>query len=175
MSVAYEYRPHYTVADYGRWEGNWELIDGLAIDMGPSPFGPHSAMAARLAAKFVNAVDATGSNQWVVLQEIDWIVDDSTVVRPDLCLIEGPIPEKHLYFPPLLIVEILSDSTAEKDRNSKFELYRQQGVLYYLIVDPVNQQLEIFRLIEKRYQKEPFQPSFAFTLIDTNTLIVDLG
>jgi Uma2 family endonuclease len=175
MSVAYEYRPRYTIADYGRWEGDWELIDGLAIDMGPSPFGPHSAMSARLAAKFVNAVDANGSNEWVVLQEIDWIVDDSTVVRPDLCLIHGPIPEKHLCAPPQLIVEILSDSTAEKDRKSKFELYRQQSVLYYLIVDPVDHHTDVFRLVENQYQQQPFQPVFAFQLSDTINLVVDLG
>jgi len=29
--------PHYTYDDYKIWEGNWELIDGIAYTMAPSP------------------------------------------------------------------------------------------------------------------------------------------
>ena len=40
QSGSNEYRtslhPHYTIEDYRRWEGEWELIDGVAISMTPT-------------------------------------------------------------------------------------------------------------------------------------------
>ena len=42
MSIAPKYQPHYTVDDYQHWEGDWELWNGVAVAMAPSPFGPHA-------------------------------------------------------------------------------------------------------------------------------------
>ena len=33
--------PHYTYDDYKIWEGRWELIDGVAYAMAPSPIFKH--------------------------------------------------------------------------------------------------------------------------------------
>ena len=33
------YKPRYTVDDYESWAGDWELWQGTAIAMTPSPFG----------------------------------------------------------------------------------------------------------------------------------------
>ena len=48
MSTAPRYVPHYTVSEYARWEGDWELIDGVPIAMSPSPFGPHERVGSEL-------------------------------------------------------------------------------------------------------------------------------
>ncbi|WP_457626586.1 hypothetical protein [Persephonella sp.] len=37
MSFAEKYLPNYTVEDYKQWEGDWELIEGIAYAMVPSP------------------------------------------------------------------------------------------------------------------------------------------
>jgi len=34
---ALDYREYYTKADYAQWAGDWELIDGVAYAMAPSP------------------------------------------------------------------------------------------------------------------------------------------
>ncbi len=47
----------------------------------------------------------------------------------------GEIKNKYLDFAPALVAEILSPSTVLKDRHSKFSIYEQQGILYYLIID----------------------------------------
>ena len=49
-------------------------------------------------------------------------------------------------YPPDLAVEILSPSTAAKDRDLKLELYRQAGVPEYWIVDPEAHQVTIYHL-----------------------------
>ena len=113
MNAAYHYRPRYSLADYRRWEGDWELIDGLAIDRGPSPFGPHGAMVADLAYYFKAAFRQYKVTSLEGVVEIDWIIDDSNVVRPDLAIVAKPIKEEHIHCPPFLVVEVASSSTAE--------------------------------------------------------------
>ncbi len=110
-----------------------------------------------------------------VLVEIDWIVDKNTIVHPDLCVVEGEIPVEYLKKRPVLITEITSNSTVLKDRTAKFELYQSQEIPYYLISDPANQQLQIFRLVDGQYQPQNFSSSFLFELNDQCLLDVDLG
>ena len=143
MSLAPKYLPHYTLADYQQWEGDWELWSGIPVAMTPSPFGKHQALAARVIQLLRNELDAVGST-CEVLHEIDWVISDDTVIRPDVLIVGGGIPEQHVTEIPFLIVEVLSPSTAEKDRGAKFELYRQQGVAWYVILDPVQQTHEIY-------------------------------
>ena len=48
------------VADHAAWEGDWELVDGVAVAMTPGPFGRHAERLSRLAASFWNVIDAAG-------------------------------------------------------------------------------------------------------------------
>ena len=122
MSTAGRYLPHYTVADYEQWEGDWELWQGIPVAMSPSPFGPHQNCSLRIARSLLAAIEAAKC-QAVVLQEVDWIISDDTVVRPDVLVLCGGVPERHVTQSPALIVEILSPSTADRDRNEKLGLY----------------------------------------------------
>ncbi len=45
---------------------------------------------------------------------------------------------------PDLIVEILSSSTASKDRGIKFDIYEQSGVHEYWLIDPVARYIEVY-------------------------------
>ncbi|PAY15578.1 hypothetical protein CKO51_31115 [Rhodopirellula sp. SM50] len=83
MSAAPKYIPHYTVNDYLGWDGDWELWSGIPIAMSPSPFGRHQAVASRVAYELRKAIIESDC-QAEVLPEIDWIVSDDTVVRPDV-------------------------------------------------------------------------------------------
>jgi len=46
--MAPRYEPHYSVADYLQWEGEWELWNGIAAALSPAPLGPHERAAAKL-------------------------------------------------------------------------------------------------------------------------------
>jgi Uma2 family endonuclease len=41
-------------------------------------------------------------------------------------------------------VEVLSFSTASRDRKEKFNLYQRSGVQYYLIIDPTAKKVEVY-------------------------------
>lgn len=148
MSNARRYQPHYLVADYQRWEGDWELWFGTAVATSPSPFGPHeravSEISFQIQSSLKNQVPRCLDRQ--VYTGLDWIVQPDTVVRPDLMLVCGDQPELHLERSPALIVEVLSESTADKDRTVKRDLYESCGVQHYLIADPLNKTLQWLEL-----------------------------
>jgi len=145
MSTARRYLPTYTVEDYQTWKGDWELWDGIAISMSPSPFGPHQKAATRLLTAFQNSIDHSQCDA-IALCEIDWVVSKVTVVRPDILVLCGDAPQRHVEQTPAIVVEILSSSTEERDRNEKLDLYQQEKVRHYLILDPNQQSFEWFKL-----------------------------
>ena len=110
MSSASRYCPHYTIEDYRQWEGDWELWHGTAVAMTPSPFGRHGGLLMRLGTALTNAIDHARCSA-SVLAEIDWIISEDTVVRPDISVICGPPPEGHIESAPAMVVEVLSEST----------------------------------------------------------------
>ena len=131
---ALKYIPHYTYEDYCQWEGKWELIDGIAIAMSPAPIPKHQRISGRLFRIFEDILE-TRCKSCLSYQAIDWLVKDDTVLQPDFLIACDPITKKYIDFPPTLVAEILSPSTAIKDRNAKHQIYESQKVRYYLILD----------------------------------------
>lgn len=158
MSIADKYRPQFTYDDYILWEGRWELIDGMPYAMSPAPAPYHQRINAKLVSKFNEALKKNCAECEAYLP-IDWKVNEKTVVQPDLSIVCGKIEKSYLDFTPALVIEILSPSTSYKDRHEKFELFEEQGVKYYLIVDPQFKKMEIYELIEKKYQPISISPS----------------
>ena len=148
-----KYLPHYTIADYRRWEGDWELWWGIPIAMTPSPFGRHQKLVTKLAQRLLNLLENTHCNDCEVVVELDWVIDDDLVVRPDVAVCCGQDIEEFIRSSPQLIIEVLSQSTESKDRSAKFELYQDQQVPYYLMVDSLTKTVEPFRLVDGNYQR----------------------
>ncbi|WP_235556519.1 Uma2 family endonuclease [Niabella agricola] len=73
----------------------------------------------------------------------------------------------------VLVVEVLSPATALRDRHTKYALYEQQGILYYLIADPEKEALEIYQLVNNRYELQPATSAFSFDLEKDNGIHVD--
>jgi Uma2 family endonuclease len=164
MSTAPRYIPHYTAADYEQWEGDWELWQGIPVAMTPSPFGPHQNCSFRIARSLWAAIEAAKCES-VVLQDVDWIISDDTIVRPDVVVLCGEVPEQHITQSPALAVEILSPSTASRDRNQKRDLYQDNGVDYYLIVDPDDNTFELYERNEQgEFQQRDPADAYDFTL-----------
>ncbi len=148
MSTARKYRPHYLIADYQQWEGHWELWFGTAVAMAPSPFGPHERAVSEISFQIQSSVKSQlpQCKDCKVYTGLDWIVQHDTVVRPDLMLVCGVQPELHLEHSPTLIVEVLSESTSDKDQTVKRELYESYEVEHYLIADPMAKKIQWLKL-----------------------------
>ncbi len=167
MSSAHQYIPHYTVADYQQWQGDWELWQGHPVSMTPSPFGKHAKLLVNLAAALKFAVRASKCDA-TVLMEIDWIVSNDTVLRPDLSIVCGAEPDRHVESPPALVAEILSDSTRTRDLEFKRSCYEERGVGCYLIVDPQIDRITILeRQSDGKFGERNPEETMAITLCGT--------
>ncbi len=139
MSTARRYQPHYTVDDLQLWEGDWELWFGTAVSMSPSPFGPHERIITKLIGQIERSFENHQCSKCSAYAGLDWIVQQDTVVRPDVMIVCGEQPVRHLERPPALTIEVLSPSTAKKDLEAKRELYESQKVEHYFIINPDDQ------------------------------------
>ncbi len=83
----------------------------------------------------------------------DVVLSMTDVVEPDILFIAKErlhiITEKNIVEAPDFVVEVLSDSTEQIDRNQKKELYENHGVKEYWIVDLDLETIEIFTLKNK--------------------------
>jgi Uma2 family endonuclease len=144
----------YSYNDYKLWEGNWELINGYPYAMSPSPKRSHQSFSGKFSRQLGNILE---QEQLIcdceVYYELDWIVNENTVVRPDCMVVCGEFKEDFLTFPPQLILEISSHTTRLRDRNTKFNIYEMYGVKYYIIADCDKKTLEIFELTDNKYKQ----------------------
>lgn len=173
MNVAHKFLPNYTYDDYCQWEGQWELIDGIPYAMSPMPIPIHQRVNGNLYARFEAALKKACKECKAYLP-IDWKIFDNTIVQPDLLVVCKKIEKKYLDFTPILVVEILSPSTAVKDRNIKKEIYLSQQVKYFLIIDPQLKKVEIYELLNNSYSPVAISPNnFVFTIEDRCTADVN--
>lgn len=77
--------------------------------------------------------------------------------EPDVCFWKQSrakdFTEDQMQFPaPDLVVEVLSKSTANNDRTTKYDDYEAHGVKEYWIIDPSKQTIEQYVLSHKKYE-----------------------
>lgn len=161
MSTAERFIPNYSIRDYQRWQGDWELIDGVAIAMTPSPFGRHERIVARIVHLLLSSIESQACD-CQVYAGLDWIVHEHTIVRPDVMVVCGEQPDEHLQRPPVLVVEVMSPSTQITDRTTKFEIYETNGVSFYVLIDPDTSHLACWERIGNRFERRP--PTDELTL-----------
>ncbi|MFP4485698.1 MAG: Uma2 family endonuclease [Campylobacterales bacterium] len=143
--------PYYSYDDYSQWQGQWEIIDGIPYAMSPMPKGRHQRISNNLAFEFQKNLKEC--KRCKAYMPVDWEVDKHTILQPDnlvVCDLEDDDFIK-LTKPPVLVVEILSPSTALKDKNIKYRIYEEAGVKYYIIVDPDTLSATVYELKEGRY------------------------
>jgi Uma2 family endonuclease len=153
MNSKYDF-PRYTYNDYKNWKEDWELIDGYPLQFLPSASPKHSKLQVKLLTQASNSMDKNNVEcNCELFVELDWKINEETVVRPDIMIVCGKASENFLELPPTLIIEIISPSSIKKDRVIKFDLYREQGVKYYIMVDSSKETVEVFELIDNLYKQ----------------------
>lgn len=146
----------FTIADISSWDGRWELIDGTPYNMTPA----HSTAHQRIVVEFLFALRThfgkSGCAVFVAPFDVQLDEDDQfTIVQPDISVFckEQSIHPNRAVGAADLLVEVLSPSTALKDRNEKFTLYERSNVKEYWLVDPLNHTIEIYGLMDGRYSR----------------------
>ena len=143
---AIHYEEFYTLEDYRRWEGDWELIEGRPYAMAPAPVKLHQRISLQLAMVLSKALEACEGCE--VYQDIDYIVAEDTVVRPDV-VVECDAKDEIVARAPEIVFEIVSPSTARRDETAKFALYEREGVPYYGLVYPEFRVVKLYKRSEE--------------------------
>lgn len=148
----------YTYADYLKWQfkEQIELIKGKIMTMSPAPVRLHQQIAGNLYMEMALFFKSHPCKVYFAPFDVRF-PDESgkikTVVQPDLCVIcdSNKLDEKGCIGAPDLIVEILSPGNTKKEMKNKYELYQEQGVKEYWIVDSQNRNIYIFVLENGKY------------------------
>ena len=126
----------------------YELLDGDLI-MVPAPNLKHQKVQRRLGQRLSQFIEEHDLGE-LFYAPCDVFLSNRNVVQPDLLFVsqerEGLLSDgEKVGGAPDLVVEILSPSTADKDRGIKRELYSTYGVTEYWLVDPIAETVSIQR------------------------------
>lgn len=128
----------YRAADYAQLpEGEpVELIHGRLV-MSPAPRPFHQSISAELWALILEAESRGGGVGFYA--PIDVAFDEQNIVQPDLIYLAKDRLHQigdRIEGAPSLVIEVLSPSTANRDRQEKLQLYARRRVPEYWLVDP---------------------------------------
>jgi Uma2 family endonuclease len=128
-----------------------EIIDGELVTS-PRPAAPHASAASLLGAELIGPFGRGrgGPGGWIILFEPELHVAGQILV-PDLAGWRRErmprVPEVAFFeFAPDWVCEVLSASTAKRDRTRKMHHYAAAGVSFLWFLDPGTRILETYRL-----------------------------
>ena len=154
MPLARRLEQKYTYQDYLNWpeEERWEIIDGEAYCMSPSPTIRHQRISGNLYGFLFEQRHKLKACA-LFSAPTDVVFDEFNVVQPDIFIVcdKRKITENNIQGAPDLIFEIVSKSTAYKDTKIKKDLYERFGVKEYIIVFPELEIVERYILENNRY------------------------
>jgi Uma2 family endonuclease len=156
----------FSYADYLTWPGNerWEIINGVAYNMSPSPTRKHQKISIKLASKLYNYFEDKTCEVYEAPFDVKFPEDEKdrneeifNVVQPDILVVcdLDKLEENCCKGAPSIIIEIISPSTASKDFIKKRDLYEKNRVNQYWILDPEEKEIFIFKLNDKGTYNKP--------------------
>ncbi len=165
---------NYTYADYLTWSMDKmvELIKGRVYKMSPAPKKNHQSVSWRLSGVLYNYLNNKTCRAFTAPFDVrlptksTHNADITTVVQPDISVICDltKLDEAGCIGAPDLIVEILSKGNNKKELQNKYEVYEECGVKEYWIINPEEQNLMVYTLLDGNYK-----PSKLFTTGDEIT------
>ncbi len=136
-------------------DGNQYQIIGGELFMTAAPYSSHQLIARNIFRIIDQHVYKNQLGE-ALFSPIDVVFSMTDVVQPDILFISNErlniITEKNIVAAPELVVEILSKSTRNIDRNLKKELYARQGVEEYWLADPESASISQFILKEGKFE-----------------------
>ena len=161
MGLALRTEKHYTYADYLQWpdDTRYELIDGEALRMAPTPLIEHQEIAGEVYCQLANQLDGQPCRPYIApvdvrlprTDEADAAID--TVVQPDVLVVcdPGKVDRRGVRGAPDWLLEVLSPSTAAHDQIAKRRTYERAGVREYWLVHPGDRTLTVYVLDNGQY------------------------
>ncbi len=156
----------YSYADYLTWvfDDRVELFKGWVKRMSPAPNMRHQRISRNLSLRIGNYLEQKSCSLFYAPFDVRLIgtlkpkgVKDPasiyTVVQPDICVIcdQAKLDEKGCMGAPDWIIEIVSPGNTKREIDDKFEIYQENGVREYWIVQPTDETVTVFDLAVEKY------------------------
>lgn len=153
----------YTYADYLTWnfQERLEILKGKIFKMSPAPSRKHQEISFQLSLIFGNYFKHSPCNVYVAPFDVRLInykkstnnKEITTVFQPDICVIcdKEKLDDRGCIGAPDLIIEILSPGNSKKEMDIKFDLYEENFVKEYWIVEPFQKSILIYTLQNDKY------------------------
>jgi Uma2 family endonuclease len=129
-----------------------ELSKGKLI-MTPSPTEKHQRISSKLHLLIGSFVLSKNLGE-VRYSPLDVRLYEGVIREPDIMFMSNEHKDritKNYWCVPDLVIEILSESSVETDREDKYHEYEKAGVQEYWIVDPFTQCIDIYTLEDDTY------------------------
>lgn len=143
-----------TYDDYSSFDDGhrYELVEGKLELMSPGSSTLHQAISFEIQKRIALTCD----NEVLIFNApIDVILSQQEVRQPDLVILRKTqmhlLSKRGIEGAPDVVVEILSPSTAKRDKLSKMLSYARHGIPEYWIVEPQGGVLELFTLNNDKY------------------------
>ncbi|MBI4649280.1 MAG: Uma2 family endonuclease [Bacteroidia bacterium] len=132
----------------------YQLLNGNLVCEPDAPYTNHQLI-------IMNLVKLIGLFVWpdkkgtLLVAPTDVYFDDENTVQPDILFISKErkhiIKEKFIEGAPDLVIEVVSQSTFQRDTIEKKHLYERFGVKEYWLVFPEENRIEVFVLNQNRF------------------------
>lgn len=150
LTPLYDLRDYELLPDDGK---RYEIIAG-DIYMTPAPSVVHQIISRNLQLILMlwAREGAEGGHGEVLNAPVDVELGPHDIVQPDLIFVSQArrsiITTRRIVGAPDLVVEILSGSTADRDRDIKLRAYDRVGVREYWLVDPEAKTVTVYGRVE---------------------------
>jgi Uma2 family endonuclease len=153
----------YSYADYLLWQfqERVELIKGKIFQMSPAPSRKHQEVSGRLNRYLDRYFEFHSCGLYyapfdVRLVNFEKSTSDNkvfTVIQPDLCVVcdQNKLDDRGCLGSPDLVIEILSPGNSKKEMGIKFNLYEENKVKEYWIVEPAENSIFVYTLKDDKY------------------------
>jgi Uma2 family endonuclease len=133
-----------------------ELIHGV-LHAQPRPAGAHTAVASALGDELGPPFrrGRGGPGGWILLDEPELHLGEHVLV-PDMAgwrreRMPGIRDVPYFTLAPDWVCEVLSPSTAKRDKGEKLPIYAEHAVSHAWLIDPAARVLEVWRLVDRRW------------------------
>ncbi|MCL2170920.1 MAG: Uma2 family endonuclease [Defluviitaleaceae bacterium] len=138
--------------DYYQEDIRQEIINGeIVMYAPPSPSPKHGSVSTNLGSILANHL--RGKPCRVYAGTVDVVLSEKDTFIPDIAVVCTPniIKDKAIYGAPDMVAEILSPSTARRDKGIKKDTYERYGVKEYWIINIADKSIEVYLLQNGKY------------------------
>jgi Uma2 family endonuclease len=171
-----------TIAEYDRYvQGltearEYELVDGELVLMA-NPTETHEQIASNIGSSLKPAMDRRGCRTYQGGIRVQASHDSNATdkFRPDVVVRCGPVEGKTYITDPVVVVEVLSPSTLERDRGVKLAFYKSMPTIQHVVLAYSDQmRLEHFRRTETGWEVVVLTTPEDFLQLDAVEFQMDL-